>query len=239
MGAGGMGAGSYMQMAGGGIQSAASAHEAMDMAHAYETEALRQRRYRDQALGNFNSLVGQSGAGTAQGDMATGQANRLNLYNNLADANLSFTNNATTGVARDAAAEQLAGRAQSKIGRYGDWRFQQGLREQDSQRKLGQITNFASGMASVFPYRMYSAQHGWDWLRAAGQAISALGGASGSMNWGGGQPTSGGQPMPGTGGNLDEYAGGFNPNVGAQPYVYQQQPVVPYYTPNYYQNIGP
>ncbi len=223
--------GAALSIAGSAAQSGASAHEAIDMAHAFQTEQTRQNRYRTQALGNMNNLTGSSGYGAYQQDSTAGAANRMNLYNQLANTKMSLTPTSGTGDARDVAAEQLAGSAQAKLGGYSDYNQAQNLRQLGNERQLGQIGDFAAGTASVFPYRMYEAQHGWDWLTALGQGLGAIGGAFGggsgsSTNFGGGGPAAG------TGGNLSEYSNGFNPNVGASdqsiagPYTYYQVPPV-------------
>lgn len=222
-------------MSGSALQSGASAHESMDMARAFRSEQERQGRYRGQAQQNFNQLVGQSGTTTASNDMAAGAENRKNLYGQLADTKMSFQPKLTTGSIRDAAAQQLAGEAQARLGSYSDWRQAQGQRELSSQRNLGQIENFAAGTGSVFPYRMYEAQHGWDWMAALGQALGSIGGnfgggASNGYNFGGGggsTPTSGGTTLGNyPGGANDNNASTYQQEAGVAPYTYQQMPQV-------------
>lgn len=227
--------GTTASMSGTALQSGASAHEVKDMAAAFRTEQLRQNRYRDQALGNFNNLAGTSGYGAYQQDSAQGAANRIGLYNQLANTRMSLTPTTSTGDARDLAAEQLAGQAQAKLGGYGDYEHAQSNRQLQSGRNLNQIENFAAGTGSVFPYRMYEAQHGWDWMRALGQGLGAIGGATGGM--GGGSGTDFGSGPSTTQTTLGNYPTGANDNfastyqegaqsVGASPYVYYQMPTV-------------
>lgn len=169
-------AGSAAGVVGGFMQSVAATMESQAMYQAFQAELARQHGYDQQAYGAFlNSLPGQS-AETANDQITKGQDQRMQDYSQLQQTPLVAGQSGPSGT--DAAMLNLSDASRSRIGGYGDWKINQTINNIKTQDQLNKISNFAGGTASVFPYRMYAAQHSQDELDMWGKAISSLGGGS-------------------------------------------------------------
>lgn len=170
----------YANIAGGELQGWAALLDKWAMKDAYDAEMRRQAAYRQQAGQVFNQRGGTADLGTAQQQMAQGAALRNQRYNQILQAPLAVSTHGqpSGNPAREAATAKLQGANRARLGAYSDWALQQAIQNIQTQHALNQIENFAGGTASVFPYRMYDAQHSWDTLSEIGQAISSLGGGS-------------------------------------------------------------
>lgn len=177
---GGMGMGMGSSMLGGLLQGIAAEEASRSMFNTYQDAIRQQNKNKQAALGVFNQRVSTADAGTAQQEMQQGQQQRQQDYSVTQNVPLSVTGSGEDAkyMMRDLAQANLMGGLKAKLGGYGDWLQQQYLQNQQSARGLGQITNFAQGEAGVLPYKMYSAQHGWDDLAMVGAAFQGLGGAT-------------------------------------------------------------
>jgi hypothetical protein len=176
MGAGG---GSYMQMAGSVLQSIAALSDAIQMREEFQKEAARQGDFRTQALGEVDNRTKIAGIDQTQRDLATGAAGRKQAYSASNTTPLAFGahNQGVASAGRDAAYADYLGGTRANLGAYNDWAMQNAIRNLNTQRKMGEIENFAGGTARVFPYKMYEAQHAFDDLTAIGQGLSSAGGS--------------------------------------------------------------
>lgn len=170
------GAGAGAGIVGGFMQSVASTMESQAMFQAFQAELARQHGYDSQAYGAFlGSLPGQS-AETAQQQIGAGQEQREKDYSQL--QSMPLVAGGPSMSSTDAAALNLSDASRAKVGGYGDWKVNQTINNIKTQDQLNKISNFAGGTASVFPYKMYAAQHSQDELDMWGKAISSIGGGS-------------------------------------------------------------
>lgn len=179
------------------MQAAAAQAEQRNMFNEYKKELERQGAYQLQATQAFQPNIAASGSEAAQGDLASGAAQRQAAYGSLQNVPLSISgtgDESSAYKALDAAAYGQRGQERAALGAYGDWQHQLGIGNQAVQRQLNQISNFAGGTAGVLPYRMYQAQHSMDELAFWGQMIQSLGGtAANYQQLFGGSPVQGGQ----------------------------------------------
>ncbi len=195
----------YAQIAGTELQGWAALLAKWEMADAYDKEVKRQNEFRKQATGEFNLRVPQASAATAQQQIGAGRDSRAAQYNAIQGIPLASTGPSGGDPRRQAAAAALMGGNRAALGGYSDWALQQSIANINTQRQLNQISDAAGGQARVYPYRAYEAQHSWDALKQAGQAISGLGGSGGDMFGGANQPQN---PNLATGGAYQQQ--GFN-----------------------------
>lgn len=147
------------------------------MYKSYLHEQARQKGYADQAGKVMGQAIPQSGPEQAQRDMAQGYGERMGDYKTLESTPLSVGGGGGP-TARDQAFGDQVAQNRARLGSYGDWGLQKSIRDLQTQQKLNQITNFAGGTASVYPYRQYQAQHSADQLAMIGAAISSIGGGA-------------------------------------------------------------
>ena len=155
------------------------------MGDTYRQQQQEQNQFRQAGQNLINQRIQASGFNNARQEMAQGQQQREQGYQQV--ENQPFSLQGPTPIPgqeqkRNQAYTNMLGAARAKLGSYGDWLQQQWLANQGYNRGLGQLSNFAAGTESVFPLQMYKAQHSMDALSAIGQAISSLGG--GSTNFG-------------------------------------------------------
>lgn len=222
------GYGAAAQFAGAMMQAVAANQEQRSMFNEYQDELQRQGVLGAEAMGQqWDPGVRQWG--NAQQDLGAATQRREGVYNNLNQRSL-VANQAGPDAKAQAILGQNAG-ARAKLDSYGDWMNQQGLNMQHTQQGLDKISNFSRGDASVFPYRMWNAQHSQDELSFWGQLIQSAGGGASSFGQQGGPPQ---QAMGGGGG---AFSGGPN-YQGGSPYGYQgpggtpgspEANIIPYY----------
>jgi len=193
-------AGMAANVVGGEMQKWAALAERAEMFKKYKEEQARQAGYAKTARGQFEGGLANAGAPAAQQQLAQGSQDRQAAYAKIGQVPLavnqptSLSNNAQ----RDLANAALMGQNRANLGSYSDWGQKQMLNNLNTGRAMDQTTNFAGGTASVFPYRMYQAQHSKDFLDMMGKAISSLGG--GATNYSQyAQAPQGGQPANGYG----------------------------------------
>lgn len=173
------GAGAAAGVVGGFMQSVAATMESRAMFQAFQAELARQHGYNDQAYGAFQQSLPGQGSEAAQTQIGAGQTQRESDYGQLENSSLLAGGGGQAGgSATDKAALQLSGAARARVGGYGDWKVNQMIDSIRTKDTLDKISNFAGGTASVFPYRMYAAQHSQDELDMWGKAISSIGGGS-------------------------------------------------------------
>ena len=196
-----------------------------DMGRAFRNELNTQRGYGTQAQDIVNQSIAQSNPGAMQGGMQGAVNNRLAAYNAIGQIPLGLGPNKQSQynpAVADAYTKMLGGLRAKNLS-YSDWALQQAIANLNTQRQLDRISNFAGGQANnVYPLQMYKAQHGWDDLAMAGQAISSIGGAAANYAQFAQQPQQGRAPAGPSG-----YTGfqGMNPSI----YNYQ----IPYGMFNY------
>ena len=196
----GLGIGAGSNIVGGLMQSIAAGMANRAMSKQFQRELERQQAHRNQAFGTFETATPFRGVETAGQQIQQGAANREQAYHDISQAPLSIGGAQPTG--RDQARYDLQGKSRANLGGYSDWALNQMISNIRTQDELNKITNFAAGDASVFPYRMYEAQHKGDELAFWGSLISSIGGGAGSFLNSGGQ--GGGPPF----GSIYQGAGG-------------------------------
>lgn len=191
------------------LQGWASALAKQAMYQAYQDEMARQAAYRRDAgyLFDFSLVPGGLKASDLRGqpdltiggltsdaakqDYAAGEAKRKGLYSLYGNVAASPKRIPLANMQREQAAADMSGSQRAALSSYGDIGFNYGIREQALRRALNQISNFAGGTATVYPYRMYEAQHSYDDLAKIGALISSIGNM-GSMGMGMGGGAGGG-----------------------------------------------
>lgn len=175
-------AGAAANIVGGEMQGWASVLDKQAMGKAFTAEQNRQQGYADQAKGVMTQEVPLQGAGQAGMDLAQGAQDRQALYTSLGKIPLTMSSGGPPQGARQAKLDQaystMRGQTRARLGAYSDWALNEALRSIQTQESLRQVSNFAQGTASVFPYKMYEAQHSYDDLAMAGAAISSIGGGA-------------------------------------------------------------
>lgn len=169
--------GAAANLVGGVIQSVAATKAQKEMFKEFKREQDRQSKFQQRATKNFNPALQQMGVETARQQMAAGQTNREEMYNNLVVPNVVGVANPDP---QTAAYLQGLGHNRAVLGSYGDWQLEQAINNIRTNEILNKISNFAGGSAQVFPYRMYQAQHSGDELAFWGKLISSIGGSGGS-----------------------------------------------------------
>ncbi len=175
----------------------------------FTNEQNRQRRYSAEALSKLYPSVEFQGRENFDKLLGENVASRGELYHDVAQRPMSFTGGPNE---TDIASHDLKSGFRSNLLGYGDVSLEKGINRLRTQQELDRISNFAGGTASVFPYRMYDAQHSYDWLAAIGSAISSLGGGMG----GGGAPSQGPSAPPMATGQ-PPYASSYMPYRGWVP----------------------
>lgn len=171
-----LGIGAGANVVGGAIQAFAAAQARKAMAHAYRTEMQRQEGFRNKAFGVFQPALVSRGVEQARTDIAQGAQHREQNYEQAAAP--SFSAAGPSASARDMANYDLTGHLRAQLGGYSDWALENMIRGIRSQDELNKISNFAGGVAQVYPYRAYDAQHSQDSLAALGNMISSIGGSA-------------------------------------------------------------
>lgn len=166
------------QMIGGEIQSWAAVLAKQAMIDAYREEQGRQQKFRQQGKETFDTGLQGLGSKAFLENYGTGASGRKGLYSALGAPSSSVKPMPLANLQREQAAASLAGTSQANLGGYNDALLSYGLREQELRRALNQLSNFAGGVASVYPYRMYDAQHSQDQLAQIGATIASMGKAA-------------------------------------------------------------
>lgn len=174
-----MGIGSAANLVGGVMQMIAAAQARKAMEKAFRKEIDLQQGYKNQAFNAFQPYTQQRSVETANQQIAQGSQNRQDFYNKNNNPLAVGKSNVTS---RDLANYRLMGANRGQLGGYSDWGLHQFINNLRSQNDINKISNFAGGMAQVFPYKMYDAQHSGDELAMWGNLISSIGG--GAQGWG-------------------------------------------------------
>ena len=169
------------------MQAIAASKAAKEMARAFKRELERQRGYTNQAYDVFQPATARRGVETAREEIGKGRAKREAFYQKTASSPLGIGGGPSD---RDKAAYALAGANRGQLGGYSDWALDRMIDNIRTQDELNKITNFATGTAQVFPYRLYDAQHSQDELAFWGNLISSIGGSAANYGqlFGGGVP---------------------------------------------------
>ena len=193
------------QIIGTELQGWANKLAAQEMGQQFSQEQVRQRKYANEARGAWTPSVEFQGRENFDKMLGESAASRRDLYSDVAERPFSFEGGPS---ATDRASHDMKSLFRSNLLGYGDVSLENSMNRLRTQQELDRISNFAGGTASVFPYRMYEAQHKYDWLAAIGSAISSLGGGGG----GGQQPVS---APPLSQGNTAAYFGGQGPQAAS------------------------
>lgn len=200
-------AGAATNIVGGEMQKWAALTERQAMFDEYKKEQARQAGYAQQAQGQFAGGLANAGASAAQTQLGQGAQDRSAAYQKIGQVPLAVSqpSGQSNSPQRDLANAALMGRNRAAMGSYSDWGQKQMLNNLNTSRAEDQTTNFAGGIASVFPYREYQAQHSQDFLAMMGQAISSIGGGAANYAQYAQAPQGGQQSANGYG------AGGYYP----------------------------
>ena len=177
----GAGIGTAAQIVGTELQGWAALLEKWNMGDAYRKQIGEQQGFADQGRRIVEGRLDQGGVAAANKEMAQGQNLREGEYKQAESMPFSLQGASPVPGAqnkRNQAYTDMLGAARARMGSYGDWLQQQWVKNQDTNRRLGQVSGEAAGSAGVFPLQMYKAQHSMDTLAAIGQAISSIGGSA-------------------------------------------------------------
>lgn len=173
-----------------------------------QADVLAQYRARNQtrqaeADAIFQSSLSKSGVDTANADITAGAEKRQAGYDELAQTSpgapmpITATGNRTVSdVAKDKTSvvnagnawNKLMGRAQAKLGGYGDWRLKQDVKDTRANQEISRVsTDARSDWANVVPSQMqYAATKGdparmWGSLMGAAGNVLGMGAATGIL----------------------------------------------------------
>ncbi len=200
-------AGAAANVLGGIINSIAANQAKHAMQKAYKNETILQRGHRNEAFGTLMGALPSYGVETAREQMASGREHRLGDYAEVGA--LPFAPSQPRGFGpsgTDKANVAFAGDARANLGSYSDWQLDQMIGQIRLQDELNKINNFAAGDASVFPYKMYDAQHSADWLKFIGDLTSSIGGGAAAIG-SASAPPMGGMGGGGASGMFDAQSG--------------------------------
>lgn len=178
MGAGGYGA--ALSAVGGVLQGIAASKAQDRMNQVFSDAMARQQHLGQQATEAWQTGLQGQGVETANQQLAQGQQQREQLYNQLGATPSSATGPAMS--ARDSAYGAASGRVRGRLGSYSDWELMQSLQRIKTQNELNKISNFSKGWEGVLPSQLTDAQHSQDELAFWGNLISSVGGGAGSFN---------------------------------------------------------
>ena len=177
--------GAIATIGGTALSLAGNAKEQSAINSARAQETAQQAAIQNQANNITQGSIAASTPQVAQQQMATGQANRMSLTQDLREATapgeqaLPATG---TGSARSSAAgnvwQNLVSGNQAKAGSYSDWENQQAIKNAQASQKLGILNNFSAGDASLLPVEMQVASQKGDALSGWGSIVSGLGNAA-------------------------------------------------------------
>ncbi len=171
-------------IAGGEISGWAAVLARDEMFKKYKEEQRRQESFRTEGAGLFDQAVGHAGAEEAGRQLDKSAGERRATFDQVGQTPLGLPNRTQQSFSpsADKAYLKLRGGQRAKLGSYGDWGLDQALNQAMSQERINRLSDKAGGVASLFPYRMYQAEHSQDLLAQIGAAISSIGG--GAANYG-------------------------------------------------------
>lgn len=190
--------GAALAAAGTGMSIAGNEQAKAAMERAQAAEGRRQKKYQQEAQGALSQSIDQSTRGVADKQLAEGEAARLKAYAEAGKTPLQALPTGTSGNAvvgnksnpiADARARaaatanawnQLASKAQARMGSYEDWGLKQGVKNARANQNLGIVSSLARGSANVLPIEIQDAAHSGDELSGWGQLVSALGMVAGA-----------------------------------------------------------
>ena len=156
----------------------------------------RNKQREADAAAAFDASLAKSGRVTADESLDDGTQRRLDAYESLGQAlpaqPLPTTATKNTLVKPSTVKntgsvwEKLMNNAQAKLGSYGDWQLQQGIKDTRADQQISRISANAKGdWNNVVPVEMTAASHKGDALQGWGQLLSAAGmvtGMAGSLS---------------------------------------------------------
>lgn len=159
---------------GGELQGWAAVLEQKAMNEALKKELGHQQAYREQGMKSLGGYLPSLSAENTRSMLDTSANERLGQYGQYNASNLAV--GAAPFSTEDSARLGLEGQARARLGSYNDVSNLQDIQASEEQNQLNRIFAKAGGRASVFPWKMASAQHSQDALNAAGQMIASMGG---------------------------------------------------------------
>lgn len=194
--------GAAANVVGGAMQAIAASMENAAMQQAFNQEMRQQLGLSSQAYGQWMAgLPGQSEA-SAENSINAGAKKAQTLYGGINSTPLLANGGDTSPYAStDRAAIQQSGVASSKLSGLSDWGINKMINDIKTNDAINRINFRSQGLASLFPYKMYNAQHSQDELNFWGKAISSIGG--------GGAPLNTDSPPP----SMAEMKGASNPTL--------------------------
>lgn len=172
----GMGLGIGLDLAGGVLNSIAATQARGKMYGAFQDELNRQRGYSNQAYGAFLPALDKLSRENADKEVGQGAMERRGMYDSIGSRPMSVSGSGPT--TRDKNLLGMYGGQRASVGGLSDWQLDRAIDDIRLNQQLHQIGNFAQGTASVFPYRMYQAQHSMDEMKFWGDLISSVGGGA-------------------------------------------------------------
>lgn len=161
---------------GGIMQSIAASMENKAMQQAFNEEIAQQLGLSEQGYGQWMAGLPGQGRAAADSAMDTGAANARMTYKGINDRPLlANSGDASMYASTDRAAIDQAGAASSRFSGMSDWQINKMINDIKTNDAINRINFRSQGLASLFPYKMYNAQHSQDELDFWGKTISSIG----------------------------------------------------------------
>lgn len=168
-------------LAGTGAQEYGNVSASNAMNQKVSEEMARQKAFQKQASELFQQSLGQSAAPTAQQQIQQGVGQSLGATTNAGKIPFGTASVPLPGTGDDLAQAQL--QAQLGLGQqnnaafqgYGNYGFQQGLKDQSIGGQLGVVNSEARQSAGVLPTELQQAQGSQQGIQALGQLLSTVG----------------------------------------------------------------
>lgn len=203
-----MAVGAALSAAGTGASLAAAEQSKKAIANVRSAEAERQKGYQSDAQALLQKNITESDATAAQTDLAAGESQRQNTYQQLQGQSLGAQLPSMTGgnrlvkgeAARSAdfsnAWTKAGNTARAKLGAYGDWGTKQVTRTARGNQSLAAVSRNARGSADILGAEAEQASHKGDTLANVGQGLSMAGSIAGAAGAGGYGGAIGGASAP-------------------------------------------
>ena len=176
---------------GGIMQSIAASMENQAMQHAFNQEMRQQLGFSGQEFGQFMGDLPNQGRGAADTAIDQGAQKNQQMYGQVNNMPLlAGGGDASPYASTDNAALQQAGSARARIGGLSDWQLGRMIDDLKTKDAINRINFRSQGLAQLFPYKMYNAQHSQDELNFWGKTISSIGngGTGGNLSTDQGPP---------------------------------------------------
>lgn len=161
--------------AGAGASEYAAQDENSAMNQQVANQLAQQAAYQKQGSKVFDTSLGQSTPQSAKQQVQQGQQQELGAIQNAQAAPLALAAAPMGDTATEKAQQKLGNDSNSQFTGYGNFGFQQGLKDQTAANQLGVINNNARSSASILPIELQSASQQDSGLSALGSLLGTAG----------------------------------------------------------------